>query len=90
MLHHARQLRRNGGIGDVQQRRVVLEDGAQRFDAGVALECAAAAHHLVERGAEAEDVAAMIRILASHLLGRHVARSAQNQCARAHSCLGSR
>ncbi len=69
VLNDVRQRRRNPCRRAAQQRRVVLEDGAQRLDRTVTLECPMPADHFIEHRAEAENVAAMIRQLAAHLLG---------------------
>ena len=82
VLDHARQRRGDRRIGGAQLRRVVLEDGTQRLDGGLALERALAADHFVQHGAEAEDVAAMIGGLAAHLLGRHVSGGAEDHALR--------
>ena len=51
---------------------VLFQDGRHCVGGGVASEGALARKHLVEDGAEGEDVAARIGWLASHLLRRHV------------------
>src|SRR5262245_1058324 len=46
---------------------------SNHFNCGIAGEVTCSAQHLIEDHPKAEDVRAMIGILAPHLLGRHVA-----------------
>ena len=61
-----------------QPRRRLLEDGVQRLDPGLAPEGRLAREHLVEEGAEGEEVAARVHLRAPHLLGRHVGGGAED------------
>ncbi len=78
MLHDALQRRRNIAIGLAEVGRILLEDGAHGVGRRLAVEGALAGEHLVENGAEGEDVGAGIDGLAANLLGRHIARGAQH------------
>jgi hypothetical protein len=62
-----------------ERRRIVVEDRVSGLDGGVALERAATREHLVDDGPESKDVRALIRRLAPHLLGRHVADRAEDR-----------
>ena len=70
--------RRDGAAGDLQIRRIVAQDGAHRVGGGAALEGALAGEHLVEDGAEREDVRAVVGGQAAHLLRGHVADRAEH------------
>jgi hypothetical protein len=70
--------------GDDLARRSGLgaEDGGQRRGAGVAAKSAVARHHLVQNGAEREDVRARVEPLALGLLRRHVSDGPDQQALR--------
>ena len=78
MAHDAIQSRRNFDLLRVEFRRIALQHRVHDFDCGVAAEGLFAGEHLVEHGAEAEDVGAMVDRLAAHLLRRHVWRGAHH------------
>jgi hypothetical protein len=59
-------------------RRIVVEDGVHRLDRGVAAKRARAAEHLVEDGAEGENVRAVIHVLTADLFRRHVSDGAEH------------
>ncbi len=61
-----------------QLRRLFAQDRGHRLRAGFSLERAAPREHLVEDGAECEDVRAVVGGLAAHLLRGHVARRAHD------------
>ena len=69
-----RERRRHG-----HRRRVALEDRPDDARLAAALEGAPAGHHLVEHGAEREDVAARIDVAPLELLGRHVEQRAEDR-----------
>src|ERR1039458_491704 len=58
--------------------RVVVQDRGHSLGSGIALESANAAEHLVENSPEAENVSAAVYGSTTHLLGRHVSRSAND------------
>ena len=69
---------------DVGRRlRVRAQNGAERVRNGRARERAGAGDHLVQHGAEAEDVASCIYLPAGGLLGRHVRGGSGNRAWRA-------
>ena len=61
-------------------RRLLLQDRGHRLDRGVAPERPPAGEHLVEHGAEREDVRAVVDGLPAHLLRRHVPDRPQHAC----------
>ena len=81
-IDDARERRRNVPLGGGQVRRIFFEDRRHRVDRRLAAERALARQHLVEHGAEREDVRAMIGRPAAHLLGRHVADRAEHHARR--------
>jgi len=58
-------------------RRIVAKDGRHRLGGRVATERALAGQHLVEHGAECEEIRARVSGLPAHLLRRHVPDGAQ-------------
>ena len=72
-------------VRDGEIRRIFLEDRGHRLARRVGVERALAREHLVEDGAEREDVRARVGGLALDLLGRHVADRAHD-----HAGLGAR
>src|SRR5262249_20502796 len=76
--HHALQRWRNLAAGLSRLRRLCIQNRVHRLDRRIALERSLARQHLVENGAEGEDVRAMIGLLPAHLLRRHIADSAQH------------
>ena len=78
----ARTIRSNAGRNDAAgvarpAPAVLAQDRGHGLRRGVAAEGAAAAQHLVQHAAEAEDVGAVVDGVAAHLLGRHVADGAR-------------
>ena len=70
---------RNLALRPRQLSGLVLQDRVQGLHRGAPLESATATQHLVEDGAEGEDVGACVRRLTAHLLGGHVADRPQNR-----------
>src|SRR5260370_35599684 len=58
--------------------RLLVEDGRQSREGGLAAEGAPPGKHLVEDGAEAENVRARVQLPAFRLLRRHVAEGADD------------
>jgi hypothetical protein len=71
--------RRHAVTDGARRRRLLAQDCRHRLGARVAAEGAPARQHLVEHGAEREDVGAMVGDAAPHLLRRHVADRPQNR-----------
>ena len=63
-----------------QRRRLVAQDRGDEADLGVAGERPAAGEHLVEDGAEREDVGPRVDRPPLRLLRRHVGRGAEDRC----------
>ena len=59
--------------------RLVLQNGGRDVEDGRAAERPASGHHLVEHDAEREQIAADVDFVAFDLLGRHVARRADDE-----------
>ena len=74
--------RRNDRRCRGEGRRLLSQDRAHGVGGRVTLEGALARDHLVENGAEAEDVRARVHRLRAHLLGRHVPRPSPAPCRR--------
>ena len=64
---------RHAGVGRRNLGGILLRDGGHRLGRGFSREGPTAREHLVEDRAERKNVRAMVRGLAAHLLGRHVA-----------------
>jgi hypothetical protein len=70
----ARQRRTSGAsVGKARPERLLLEYGVHDLDGAVAAEGPPSAEHLVQDGADGEEIRALIERLTPHLLGRHVA-----------------
>ena len=67
--------------GATERRRLVADDREQDRASGIARERPRAGQHLVEHGAEAEDVRARVRRAPFGLFGRHVGRRAHHVAA---------
>ena len=78
--HDGHGHRRQAGVERERIRGFRMHHGVHRLEWRLALKRALAGEHLVQHGAEREDVGAVIDRLASHLLGRHVAGRAVNSC----------
>ena len=59
-------------------RRIIANDGRQRFDRGRSVERSSSSEHLVEDEAERELIGAVVRRAAARLLGGHVADRAHD------------
>ena len=86
----------NGGIA-ARPLRIVFQNRTHRFGGRLAVERAPSAEHLVDDGAQAEDIGPVIGRGAAHLLGRHVADGAEHKAGlrihrghRGHSTLPAR
>ena len=79
-LHRRRDLVRQGG----QVRRLVPKDGGQGLRGAVSPEGMLAGEHLVEHGAEREDVRAGVSGMTLRLLRRHVAHRAHHRSRTGH------
>ena len=73
--HEPFERRRDVAVRLGEGGRVFPEDGRERVGRRLAAKGAAPRQHLVEHGAEREDVGAVIHLLPAHLLRRHVADS---------------
>jgi len=71
--NNAFECRRDVTVGLGKVGRILFENGAHGIDGRIAVERAFAGEHLVEDGAEREDVGARVSWLAPDLLGRHIA-----------------
>ena len=60
MVDEVGKLRRHEPAGAVQLRRFLLENGHERLDVAVSLECPLAGEHLVQDHAERKDVGPVI------------------------------
>ena len=78
VAHDAFERGRNIAIGLGEVGRILFQDGAHGLDGGFAVEGALAGEHLIENGAEGEDVGARVGGLAANLFGRHVAGGAHH------------
>jgi hypothetical protein len=78
VTHDALERGRNIAIGLGELGRIILEDGAHGVGGGITVKGAFAGEHLVEDGAEGEDVGARIGGLAADLFGRHMADRAHD------------
>ena len=78
-MDDALQRRGDGAVRGDEIRRILLEDRGHRVGGRVAFERSLPREHLVEHGAEREDVGALVRGLAAHLLGRHVGERAEDR-----------
>ena len=76
------QRRRGHGLDGTDRRRLALQYCRQHAGSGLALERALAGGHLVEHGAQSEDVAARVGFLAFHLLRRHVLKRSNDRALR--------
>jgi hypothetical protein len=65
-----------------QRRWIFLQNGVQGLNRRVAMERALPAQHFVQHRAEAENIRAMVRRLATRLLRRHVSRRSERQARR--------
>ena len=70
-----------GGMDGARRQlgRLGLENGGHGLDRGVAAERPRSREHLVQHGAEREDVRPEVRRLAAHLLGRHVSGRSEHR-----------
>jgi hypothetical protein len=82
--HDAIERRGDRAGARLDRRRVLAQDGGERVGRRRAAERTLARHHLVEDGAEGEDVAPRVCGPASRLLGRHVGYRAQEHPRRGH------
>ena len=78
VAHDALEAGRDVLVGDGEIRRILLQDRRHRVRGGVAVESASAREHLVQDGAEGENVRARVGRPAAHLLGRHIAERAHD------------
>ena len=67
--HDLFQLRRNLGVDLPRLHRLAVQDGIEDHSGSAARKCMLASGHLVEHGAEGEQIRAGVEILAPHLLG---------------------
>jgi hypothetical protein len=72
------QTRRDVLVGQREVGRILPQDRRHRVRGGVPAESAFAREHLVEDGAEREDVGSGIGRMPAHLLGRHVAERSEH------------
>src|SRR5262249_8242424 len=70
------QLSRHGGVKLPRRNGHLVQDTVEDDGRGGAVESSLAGGHLVEYGAEAEQVGASIQVFASRLFGRHVGHGA--------------
>jgi hypothetical protein len=77
-IDDARERRWNVPLGDREIRWILLQDRHHRVRRRLALECAPPREHLVQHGAEGEDVGAMIGRRRADLFGRHIAECAHD------------
>ena len=71
-LHDPREAGRERRLQLLERRRIVLENGGHHVGRRVSPERADAARHLVEDGAEGEEIGPGVDALAAALFGRHV------------------
>ena len=73
MAHDAVERRGDAEVELEKVRRVVAQDGVERLDGRLAAKRRPPGQHLVENGAEGEEIGAMVDCFSAHLLRRHVA-----------------
>ncbi len=77
-MNGALEVYRDRGAGGRELRRLLLENGGDDLDAGIATKGALARSHLVEHAAEGEDVRPGVGLFTLDLLGRHVTGGAHD------------